>query len=230
MRFWNLGLSKFCRWKTRRIGCNWNYVVNGEDIVRFAAGILEIGVATFIGIFEEDKSLFFVIGLDTLVLKKRSAYRGVQFLPLTNDEIIAACASADTGSEDENDVSAQSKKVMFHMEATTNDFGRTDASETAPRSCCTMVSKNATVHATRSLGSVNLVFLGILLVNAKDDYSCTAPNELTDEDRNIETSYVFVYYVLLFRKFPQRNLNDRNSVYILKFNISVIEGETITKK
>ncbi|KAF5305969.1 hypothetical protein FQA39_LY18952 [Lamprigera yunnana] len=66
-----------------------------------------------------------------------------------DDEIIAA--SADTGSKDENYISAQSKKVMFHTEATTKlnevmtylqhqtktSLMDTDANEMLPRSSYT---------------------------------------------------------------------------------------------
>ncbi|KAF5297794.1 hypothetical protein FQA39_LY11943 [Lamprigera yunnana] len=49
-------------WKTK-IFFNWNCVANGVTYWNF----WENDVATFNGIFEEDKSVFFVIGLETLV-------------------------------------------------------------------------------------------------------------------------------------------------------------------
>ncbi|KAF5275971.1 hypothetical protein FQA39_LY00767 [Lamprigera yunnana] len=59
---WILGCDhrSFCDRK-RKIGFNKNCVVNGDDIIRVAEGILENGVTTIIGSFEEDKSFFYRI-------------------------------------------------------------------------------------------------------------------------------------------------------------------------
>ncbi|KAF5292329.1 hypothetical protein FQA39_LY03363 [Lamprigera yunnana] len=61
---------------------------------------------------------------------------------------------------------------------------------------CFKVSKNATVHATRPLGSIKLDFWGILLVNAKDKHLCVTPDE-----RKCMNAYVLAPTSLVYIEF-----------------------------
>ncbi|KAF5272107.1 hypothetical protein FQA39_LY01190 [Lamprigera yunnana] len=60
------------------------------------------------------------------------------------------------------------------------------------------VSNNATVYATRSLGTVKLDFWGMLLVNAKDNYSCTVPDDCRFINAYVLAPILFVYFDVVF--------------------------------
>ncbi|KAF5295100.1 hypothetical protein FQA39_LY13251 [Lamprigera yunnana] len=71
----------------------------------------------------------------------------------------------------------------------------TTCSEIVADNITAMVSNNATVHALRSLATVNVGFLGLLLVNAKDN-SCTVP-----DDQRCMNAYVLALMLFVYSEF-----------------------------